>query len=123
MAEDAPDKESKTEEPTEKKIRDSVERGQTPISREASIFSSLIAMLIIFGFLTVDNVHRLVLTLRRPLDDPSGFVLANGTDATLLLAAIGAEVGRFLVPIVVLLAIAGLASSFLQNAPQIALER
>jgi flagellar biosynthetic protein FlhB len=80
-------------------------------------------MLIIFSFLTVDNVRRLISALRRPLDDPGGFALANGTDATILSAAIGAEVARFLLPIVLVLAVAGLASSFLQNAPQIAFER
>jgi len=56
---DAPERESKTEEPTEKKIRDSVEKGKIPVSREASIFSSMIALLIILSFLTVDSVREL----------------------------------------------------------------
>ena len=60
---EAPDKESKTEEPTEKKIRDSVEKGQIPVSREASIFASMIALLIILSFLTVDSVRNLTSTL------------------------------------------------------------
>jgi flagellar biosynthesis protein FlhB len=60
---DAPERESKTEEPTEKKIRDSVEKGKIPVSREASIFSSMIALLIILSFLTVDSVRQLTSTL------------------------------------------------------------
>jgi flagellar biosynthesis protein FlhB len=123
MADDASDKESKTEEPTEKKLRDSVEHGQIPFSREASIFSSMMALLIVFGFFTVQNVQQLVATLRRPLDDSGGFALSNGADAILLGVTIGAEVGRFMLPIVLVLAVAGIASSFLQNAPQIVLDR
>ena len=33
---EAADKESKTEEPTEKKIRDTIERGKVPSSREVA---------------------------------------------------------------------------------------
>ena len=60
---DAPEQESKTEEATEKKVRDSVEKGKIPVSREASIFSSMIALLIILSFLTVDGVRQLTSTL------------------------------------------------------------
>jgi len=120
---DIPDQESKTEEPTEKKIRDSVEQGKVPVSREVPIFATMLALLIIFSFLTVDNVRRLVTVLRRPLDDPAGVPLDNGTDALLLGSAIGIEVAAFLLPIVVVLAIAGIASAYLQNAPHVAFER
>jgi flagellar biosynthesis protein FlhB len=119
---DAPDRDSKTEEPTEKKVRDSVERGSIPISREAPIFASMISLLLIFNFLTVDNTRQLVTTLRRLLDDPSAFPLTNGTDVIQLGAAIGIEVGGFLLPIVVVLAIAGLASAYMQNAPHVSFE-
>ncbi|MCB1549231.1 MAG: EscU/YscU/HrcU family type III secretion system export apparatus switch protein, partial [Hyphomicrobiaceae bacterium] len=44
MADDT-DKESKTEEPTEKKISDAVEKGNVPRSRELSIFASLLGIL------------------------------------------------------------------------------
>jgi flagellar biosynthetic protein FlhB len=115
---DAPERESKTEEPTEKKIRDSVEKGKIPVSREASIFSSMIALLIILSFLTVDSVRQLTSTLGRLMDDPSGIRIRNGADAVEFLTLIGASLAKFLLPIVIVLAIAGLAASFLQNAPQ-----
>ena len=41
---DAPDKESKTEEATEKKIQDAVEKGNVPFSREAATLASLLGM-------------------------------------------------------------------------------
>lgn len=120
---EAPEKESKTEEPTEKKIRDSVEKGKIPISREASIFASMIALLIILSFLTVDSVRNLTSTLARLIDDPSGIRIRNGADATKFLTVIGASAARMLLPIVVVLSLAGLASSFLQNVPRIVFER
>jgi flagellar biosynthetic protein FlhB len=122
MAE-APDQESKTEEPTEKKIRDSVEKGQIPISREASIFSSMIALLIIQSFLTVDSVRHLTSTLGQLIDDPSGIRIRNGTDAVELMVVVGGSSARLVLPMVIVLAIAGLAASFLQNAPRIVFER
>jgi flagellar biosynthesis protein FlhB len=122
MAEE-PDKESKTEEPTEKKIRDSVEKGKIPVSREASIFSSMIALLIILSFLTVDSARNLASTLSRLIDDPSGIRIRNGADALEFMVVIGASSASLLLPIVIVLAIAGLAASFLQNAPRIVFER
>ena len=62
---EAPDQESKTEEATEKKVRDFVEKGKIPVSREASVFSSTIALLIVLSFLTVDSVRNLTSTLVR----------------------------------------------------------
>jgi flagellar biosynthetic protein FlhB len=120
---DAPEQESKTEEATEKKVRDSVEKGKIPVSREASIFSSMIALLIILSFLTVDGVRQLTSTLSRLIDDPSGVRIRNGADAVEFLTVIGASSARLLLPIVIVMAIAGLAASFLQNAPQIVIDR
>jgi flagellar biosynthetic protein FlhB len=120
---EAPDKESKTEEPTEKKIRDSVEQGKIPVSREASIFASMMALLIILSFLTADGVRSLTSTLARLIDDPSGVRIRIGADAIQFLGAVGVSAAQLVLPIVIVLALAGLASSFLQNAPRIVFER
>ena len=45
------DKDSKTEEPTEKKIRDTVEKGQLPSSRELSTLFSIGAFIFYFVFM------------------------------------------------------------------------
>ena len=122
MAE-AADKESKTEEPTEGRIREAIEKGNIPVSREAPIFASMVGILVIASFFLVDHSVRLSLVLRQFIDDPGGWSLENGADATELIAAIGMEAGRFLLPVIATLTIAGLVSSFLQNAPNISLER
>ncbi|MGP9813380.1 flagellar biosynthesis protein FlhB [Rhodopseudomonas sp. NSM] len=120
---EAPDKESKTEEPTEKKIRDSVEKGKIPVSREVSIFASMIALLLIQSFLTVGNVRGLSATLARMIDDPAGIRIRNGADAVALLMTVGASAARLVIPIVTVLALAGVAASIFQNAPNLVFER
>ncbi|HEY0329368.1 MAG TPA: flagellar biosynthesis protein FlhB [Rhodopseudomonas sp.] len=120
---EGPDKESKTEEPTEKKVRDSVEKGKIPVSREAAIFSSMIALLLILSFLLVDNVRNLAAMLARLIDDPSGVRIRSGADATEFLVAIAASAAALVLPIVIVLAVAGLLASFLQNVPRIVFER
>ena len=120
---EAPDQESKTEEATEKKVRDSVEKGKIPVSREASVFSSMIALLIVLSFLTVDSVRNLTSTLVRMIDDPSGFRIRTSADAIDFMVVVGVSSAQLVLPMVIVLALAGLASSFLQNAPRIVFER
>jgi flagellar biosynthetic protein FlhB len=117
------DKDSKTEEPTEKKIADAVEKGNVPASREAAVFASLLGILIALGFLTGGRVGPLMDQMALFFDDPGGFRLETGTDATMLLSSVTKTVGVFLIPIVLVLALAGVAASILQNAPQFAGER
>ncbi|MGQ7792583.1 flagellar biosynthesis protein FlhB [Faunimonas sp. B44] len=120
---DTPEKDSKTEEATEKKIRDSIEKGRVPVSKEVAVFASFSAVLIISGFLVEANAARLAVTLSRLLDDPAGWTLDNGADAILLWQAVFREAARFLVPIIVVLTVAGIAASMLQNAPRLVAER
>lgn len=122
MAESS-DQESKTEEPTEKKVRDALEQGKIPVSREASMFASMAALIVIQAFLIGQGVQQLTPSLRSLLDDPDGFPLSTGADAQNLLTVVGLEALRFLVPLVVILAVFGLAASLLQNAPRLVLER
>jgi flagellar biosynthesis protein FlhB len=122
MAESS-DQESKTEEPTEKKVRDALEQGKIPVSREASIFASMAALMVIQAFLIGQGAQQLTPTLKSFLDDPDGFPLGTGADAQNLLTVVGLEALRFLVPLVVIMAVFGLAASLLQNAPRLVLAR
>jgi flagellar biosynthetic protein FlhB len=83
----------------------------------------MIALLIIQSFLTVDSVRHLTSTLGQLIDDPSGIRIRNGTDAVELMVVVGGSSARLVLPMVIVLAIAGLAASFLQNAPRIVFER
>ncbi len=117
------DRDSKTEEPTESKIRDEVERGNVPFSREASAFASLAGMLIIAAFMLRDMAGSLVTTLEGLLGAVAGWRLRNGFDAIALFRLIAWESFRLLCPFFVILMAAGLLSSFLQNAPKFASDR
>jgi flagellar biosynthetic protein FlhB len=120
MAEE-PDKDSKTEEPTEKKIRDAFERGFVPVSREVATLASLLGMLVISSFFLVGGVAHINLSLRRLLDNPGGWSLQNSADAIGLFHTIAMDALRLLLPAVV--CSAGILSSLLQNAPRLVLER
>lgn len=122
MAE-ASDQESKTEQPTEKKIRDALEQGKIPVSREASIFASMAALMVILSFLIGQGVQQLVPTLKGFLDDPDGIRLTTGADAQDLMSVVGLQAMRFMLPLVTVLIAFGLAASLLQNAPRLVIDR
>lgn len=117
------DKESKTEEATEKKIRDAVEKGNVPFSKELPTFASLVGLLIVTTFFIVDGVIELTSSLKRFIDDPGLWPLENTADAVQVFGAINLDAARLLMPAVLVLAVAGLASSFLQNSPRIVFDR
>lgn len=113
------DKDSKTEEPTEKKIQDAIEKGNTPVSKEAPVLASFLATLLIGGFALSEGVGRLVPSLAQLLDMSGGLDLGNSADALLLSHSLSLKVGLFMAPIVAILSGAGLASAFLQNKPSL----
>jgi|SRR5581483_1295904 len=122
MAETA-DRESKTEEPTEKRFRDAFEKGNVPFSREAATLASMLGILIVAGFFLATSVADLCAWLRRLIDDPGGWSLESNLDAMLLLEAAGMHAGRLVIPAVIVLGAAGILSSVLQNAPRLVLDR
>lgn len=117
------DKESKTEEATEKKIRDAIEKGNTPVSREAATFATFVAIFIAGSFFFAENLARLQGTLARFVDNPGAWPLRNAADAVSLLYLVSRDVGGVIVPIILLLLIAGVSAALLQNPPRIAPDR
>lgn len=118
-----PERDSKTEEATEKRLREAIEKGNVPVSREAAAFASLAAFLLA-GFLFLrDGAHRLLDVLSRMLDDPGGWSLRNGGDAALLFRATLESCAIFVGPTLTLILVLGLVASFAQNPPRIVLER
>ncbi len=120
---DAPDRESQTEEATEKKIHDSLEKGDTPFSREASLFASLLASLLFFSFFLRSGAARLVAALQNILDQSGQYRLGEGRNAALLLGAVGKVAGAFVAPALLLLIVAGVIASVAQNPPRLIAER
>lgn len=122
MSEDQ-DKESKTEEASEKKISDALEKGNVPFSREATLFASLLGVLACLTFFVAAPARVLTDDLARLIDDPGGFRLEYGSDAVQLLWDTMMVAGQFLLPMIVILAVAGIVAAVFQNVPSIVGER
>ena len=120
---DQDDKDSKTEEATEKKISHAIEEGNVPASREAATLASFVAIFLAGSFMVGENVGRLQNSLMRFIDDPGGWRLESGADAVAVLHLLATDVARTLVPVVLLLLVAGVGAAVLQNPPQLVTKR
>jgi flagellar biosynthetic protein FlhB len=109
------DKDSKTEEATEKRIRDAIDKGNEPTSRELATLASFIAIILASVFFFAGNVVHLRNSLTRFIDDPGSWRIERGGDAVALLSTIGLDIGRLLAPIVLLMLAAGVIAAMLQN--------
>jgi flagellar biosynthetic protein FlhB len=117
------DKDSKTEEPTEKKIRDTIEKGNLPLSKEVNAFATFLGLLIILAFAVETQVASLSAALSWILDGTGDIRLENEAQFAQLGSAVGIVVAKFLVAPVCILLVFGLAATWVQHPPQIAFER
>jgi flagellar biosynthetic protein FlhB len=115
---DYDDKESKTEQASEKKIRDAVEKGNLPFSKEAPIFATLLAVLVFALFFAYDAMVRLAVFLSTFLERPNEWSLSNSADAISLYQIVFMEIARAIVVVMALLVAAGVGASVMQNLPQ-----
>ncbi|MBV2144318.1 flagellar type III secretion system protein FlhB [Falsochrobactrum sp. TDYN1] len=122
MSDDA-DKESKTEDATEKKISDALDKGNMPFSRETPILAGIASFLIIAIFAAAPAATRLTVFLRELIDRPEDWLLNSAEDASRLFGILALAVGAALVPVFIIIPLAGIAASALQNAPRIVGER
>jgi len=120
---DEVDKDSKTEEATEKKIRDTVEKGQLPQSRETGIFASFVAILLFSVFFAGDATAELSAFLSVFLEKPDAWQLGTANDVVELSRLVSVEIGKAVASLLVLLVVAGVGASALQNLPQFVSER
>ncbi len=122
MAE-ATDKDSKTEEATEKKVRDTIEQGKLPHSRETAILASFVAILVFTVFYAKDAVVDLGMFLSMFLEKPEAWPMDSETDVIHLYRIVMLEIGKATVSLLVLLVVAGVGASVFQNLPQFVGER
>ena len=120
---DETDKESKTEEATQRRKDDTINKGNTPVSREVGPFTSILALAValpLFGrSLEGDTLHKLAIFLDRPHE----ISLETSEDLVALFSALTMAVAPVVaIPVLIILAF-GLAGSLLQNPPQISIDR
>ncbi len=123
MSDDAPDKESKTEEASEKKIRDTVEKGKLPFAKEVPIFASFVAILLFAIFFAEHSASRLAGFLSLFFARPEDWPLATERDVVQIMEIVMYECAKVLLAMMVLLVAAAIVGSVLQNTPRFVLER
>jgi len=123
MAEDKPDKESQTEEPTEHKLRQAEEKGNLPFSRELPILVGLIGFSLIISFIALPAFADLSATLLQLIERPQDWHLTRAEDFKDLMMLIALQVGKALAPILIIIMLAGLIASMMQHAPRFVGER
>lgn len=114
---EAPDKESKTELATDKKLQDAREKGNVPSSREPANLAFLLTGLLVFGLLLEMSIRRLSPTLAILLQEAGQARLDNEADAIAFVQAVAIDVLIGVAPMVLAFALAGVLASVLQNAP------
>ncbi|CAD7055030.1 flagellar biosynthesis protein FlhB [Pseudorhizobium endolithicum] len=117
------DKDSKTENPTAKKLTDAAAKGNVPFSREVPIFASALAFYIFLIFFLPSGVADLTETLKDLFSQPDQWRLENTPDVVSLGVHLAWAVAGFLVPVMLLFVLFGLGSSLAQNMPSMVLER
>jgi flagellar biosynthetic protein FlhB len=118
-----PDKESKTEAPSEKRLRDAIEKGNVPFSSEAGIFTSFAAIAIVCMLLAGNAVGSLSRKLAYMLEFCGQFEFQNASDAIAAVRRLSGDILLLLLPVIVVLTLGGLLGPAAQNTPQANLER
>jgi flagellar biosynthesis protein FlhB len=113
----AHEKESRTEQASEKKLSDAREEGNVPVSREAANFTYLLAGLFVFTILANRVCMSLAGALSRFLEHAGSIRFDNIGDATQILGAPLSEAVFSAGPVLCAFLVAGVAASVFQNPP------
>ncbi len=114
MAEGEQDKESKTEDPTSKRLQEARDKGQVATSREVGSALSIMAGTIAIVVMGAGVATQLVVTMRSFVERPESFPLST-EDTFSLFWATSAEVAFAVVPILGLMLLIGIAAPILQH--------
>lgn len=113
------DKEGRTEQATEKRLKDALDEGNVPVSREAGNFAYLLAAYISIGSLGGAGLSQFVLALRGLLANVSQIRIESAGDAVALFSQLNLFAGSAALPFILVFAVAGVAASLVQNRPSI----
>lgn len=123
MAEDAPDKDQKSQDATDRKLEQAREKGNVPRSREVSTFLMLLTLLVLAWMVFPAVGGSFVQAVLPFIESPDLIPLATSEDAFHAAAAIIRAMGLALVAGVALLVAGAVASAFLQGEVVVAPDR
>ncbi len=122
MAEDD-DEDSKTEDPTEKKLRDALEKGNVPTSREAPLFATALGFYMYAVFFLPDAIVRLGQSLKDIFERPDQWYLGTAVDVVSLFTHLAWEIGAFVAPMMIIVILLGVSANVAQHMPYFVLDR
>ncbi|WP_075997084.1 EscU/YscU/HrcU family type III secretion system export apparatus switch protein [Salaquimonas pukyongi] len=120
MAEEAADK---SEDPTEKRLQDTLDKGNVPFSREFAAAASIGAILVAYSLFLPDFIYDLTLLLRSLLGNLHDWPLDTPSDAQNLMSLVARFLILAMAPIILPLIAAGVIASLVQNQPRLVLNR
>lgn len=112
---EGPDREEKTEEPSEKRLSEARSKGNTPNSRDAAIVLNIVAIWLVLTYLFSGASVRVAAALRPFIEDPARWELRTAGDFGQLLTYIAIYLGGALLPVVGLIALSGLLGAVPQS--------
>ena len=117
------DKDSKTEDPTGKKIQDTLTKGNVAISSEVAIFASTLAFYMFLVFFMPKNTSHLAEVLKSLLERPEQWRVETSSDLVSLCGYLLLQSAYFMLPAAILFMSFGLLASAGQHMPSFVLER
>lgn len=120
---DTHDKESRTEEATEKRINDAIEKGNVPFSRETVTFGSIAGILLSLKISAAWSTVSLAGQLRTLLSHAADLKLDSRQDLNPLLVQLAKAAGQSLLAPLALIAGLAACAAIAQNMPQFATDR
>ena len=120
---DKPDKDSKTEEATDRRREEALESGNTPLSREVANLGFVVSVMIVGSWFALGASSGISGILTNFLDRPGEFRLNSAADVAHLLRALISELWIFLVPIPFVLLAVGVIFQIAQVPFQMSFKR
>ena len=120
---DEQDQESKTEEPTEKRIADAIGKGNVPVAREVMLFGSIATILGAFLLFGSWSVTQVTSVLREAMAAAGGLRLDDRDGAAIFMTSLLTEISVAVIPVMAMIAAGTILASLMQNPPSAATER
>lgn len=112
---EAPDRESKTEEATEKRLQDAIEKGRQAFTREVPLLLSAIAVWVVVAFMLADAIGQVSGALRPFWEWPAEFSIKSSADASTLLVYVANATLLPFLPAMGLICVAAMIGSLAQS--------
>lgn len=120
---DLDDQDSRTEEPTERKIQEALDKGNVPFAREAVTLGSLMALLLVLKIMVPWLVAESTKLLAALLGSAGSIRLETREDAVTGLITVTGAIAAIMLPVLAVLSAGAVFAALLQNVPRAASDR